>query len=815
MIDVLFWYLIVSLLAWISLPIAFRFLSNLPDKAYSLIKPLAMLIWGFIFWILGSYGILQNNLAGLLFAFILFLGISYWCFRQIPKGEMAKWLRDHALYVVAVETLFVIAFFSMAILRANNPNALFTEKPMELAFLNAILKSPSMPPNDPWLSGYSISYYYFGYLMLSMIAKIAATSGAIAFNLGLSLTFGMAATASYGLAYNLLSVIRSGKRRANVWAAFLAPVFVLILGNLEGFLEIMHARHIFWELDGAGLQFSSFWNWLDIRELVNPPTAEAAFQPRSYGTESWWWWRASRVINDVNYLGIEQELIDEFPSFSFVLGDLHPHVLSIPYVFLAMSMAFNQVLDRETVKIKNAINGLHLNRENLLFASLVLGGLAFLNIWDFPIYLVLFAGTYAFSQSIMRSWSWKIVIDFGKMFGAVAGGGVLLYLPFYLGFSSQAGGFLPNLLNPTRGAHLWVMFGIFFLPLILYFVSLWIRDNLSFKYFKGFRASALIVFGLWAASLLVAWIFANLLKDSSLGVAILNGLGAPDFRSLFSESISRRLSNSGAWITLLIMLAFPIGSLIYQAKPKNTKGRHWSVAKRGSSFLLILAIFATLLVLAPEFVYLRDNFGTRMNTVFKFYMQAWLVFSTIAAVASVILLSSIKGFWRFSAGFIISLLVLMGLIYPYFAFSDRYRPREGVQATLDSASFLTEAERAAIDWLKAAPLGTLVEAVGSQYSLNARYATHSGQQGVLGWPGHEGQWRGTSVDFYPRDGDIEVLYSTPNWNRALEIINRYEISYVIVSSFERSAYRLSEIKFQNNLSIAFQNAEVSIYQTDQ
>ena len=159
--------------------------------------------------------------------------------------------------------------------------------------------------------------------------------------------------------------------------------------------------------------------------------------------------------------------------------------------------------------------------------------------------------------------------------------------------------------------------------------------------------------------------------------------------------------------------------------------------------------------------------------------------------------------------------MLMGLIYPFFAFSDRYRPVEGVQATLDGASFLTDAERAAIDWLKSAPQGNLVEAVGGQYSLNARYATHSGQQGVLGWPGHEGQWRGTSVDFYPREGDIEVLYSSPNWNRALEIIDRYDISYVIVSAFERSAYRVNEIKFQNNLSIAFQNAEVSIYQTAQ
>ena len=60
-----------------------------------------------------------------------------------------------------------------------------TEKPMELAFINAIMRSPTFPPSDPWLSGYAISYYYFGYVLVALLAKLTALPGAVAFNLGL------------------------------------------------------------------------------------------------------------------------------------------------------------------------------------------------------------------------------------------------------------------------------------------------------------------------------------------------------------------------------------------------------------------------------------------------------------------------------------------------------------------------------------------------------------------------------------------------------------------------------------------------------
>ncbi|MCG8377192.1 MAG: DUF2298 domain-containing protein, partial [Chlorobiales bacterium] len=336
MADALRWYLILSLLGWLSFPLAYRLLKKLPDRGYSLARPLGLLLWGFIFWLLGSYGLLGNDAGGLIVALLLLLALSYWALRDLQTGEIIRWLREKARLVLTVEVLFLLAFVGMALLRANNPAANSTEKPMELAFVNAILQSPTMPPHDPWLSGYSISYYYFGYLMTAMLATASGVLGGVAFNLSLAMIFAMGALGAYGLAFNLLSLLRANKP-GNLWAALLAPIFVLLLGNVQGLLEVLHANHSFWTVDAAGNWSSAFWSWLDLRVLADPPLNEAALQPQGH----WWWWRASRVIRDVNFLGVQQEVIDEFPAFSFVLGDLHPHVLSIPFVFLTMALGLN------------------------------------------------------------------------------------------------------------------------------------------------------------------------------------------------------------------------------------------------------------------------------------------------------------------------------------------------------------------------------------------------------------------------------------------------------------------------------------------
>jgi uncharacterized membrane protein len=120
-------------------------------------------------------------------------------------------------------------------------------------------------------------------------------------------------------------------------------------------------------------------------------------------------------------------------------------------------------------------------------------------------------------------------------------------------------------------------------------------------------------------------------------------------------------------------------------------------------------------------------------------------------------------------------------------------------------------EAAAIRWLQAAPDGVVAEAIGGSYSGYARVSTLTGLPTVLGWPGHESQWRGGYAEQGSRESDVETLYATKDWQIASEIIARYHIRYIFVGGLERGK-PLQEEKFQDHLRVAFQQGDVTVYE---
>ena len=190
------WYLLITLLGWITFPLAYRLFPALADRGYTLSRAFGLMLWGFIFWLFATLGIAQNDIGGLLLGLIVVGGLSAWAyFTQCETRSMqfTDWLKHNTKLILTTELLFLLAFAFMAFFRSANPEIVGTEKPMELMFINGIMNSPTFPPRDLWLSGYSISYYYFGYVIAAMIAKFTGTSAFIAFNLMLSLTYGLAA----------------------------------------------------------------------------------------------------------------------------------------------------------------------------------------------------------------------------------------------------------------------------------------------------------------------------------------------------------------------------------------------------------------------------------------------------------------------------------------------------------------------------------------------------------------------------------------------------------------------------------------------
>ncbi len=786
MADVLLWYALITAAGWLAWPVLFRLMAGLPSRGYPYARIVGWLVWGWLYWWLGLTGLARPGRAAGVVALLGLAALSLLAARKpAARRRMKRWLRARRRVVASVEVGFALAFAAWLVVRAAAPEILGTEKPMELAFINALLRSEAFPPHDPWLAGYAISYYYFGYLLTALLAAMAGTSGPVAFNIAVALIFALAAVAAWGVGYDLLAP-RLGRR---AWAyAWLTPLLVLVVSNWEGLLEVLHRQGWGWR-GGQG----PFWAWLDIFDLNTPPTG------RGWPPRFLWWWRASRVVRDTALGGGHQEVIDEFPFFSFLLGDLHPHVLAIPFGLVAVAWA------RQGLRWGTGALGRPGQRRwpHFLLSALLLGGLSFLNTWDFPLYSALLAAGWVVRYRA-RGWPWATaLLRAARDAAVVLLAGVLLYLPFYVGFGSQARGFLPNVLNPTRGAHLWVMFG----PLL---VVLWGVVGTATRavprrvWLRGVGWALAVTVGL----AVVAWAMLGIITLLPAGDAYWGVYAAPDAATLVREALARQARALAGPLTLALL-----GGLALAALPIWPEARRPSPTARpfAEPFPLMLIAWGALLVQAPNFVYVWDNFGTRMNTVFKFYYQAWQLWAVAAGYGLAMLLAHRR--WAWGALSLAGLAA--GLVYPALALPDRaagFRPDQGW--TLDGSAWLQRTnpdDWAAAQALAGARLGVVAEAVGGSYSEFARLSTYSGQPAVLGWPGHEGQWRGGYAEVGTRPQDMRALYTTNDWDQARAILLRYGIRYVALGDLERRAYGARPDLWDAHLRLWWVQGQTRIY----
>jgi len=815
------WYLILTLLGWLTFPLAYRLFPAFADRGFSLARVVGLLFWGYIFWLFASLGIAQNDAGGILLALSLLIGLSIWAFIS-NRQSLVDWLKSNVRMVLATEILFLVAFGFLAFTRAANPELTNAEKPMELAFISAILRSPSFPPHDPWLSGYAISYYYFGYVMTAMLARLTSMPGTVAHNLMTSLIFALSATGSYGILHNLLARFPlHGSRPAPraprpAFPPLLAPLFLLLVSNLEGFLEVINRRGLF--LPSSPSATFNFWKWLNIEELTPTPLTPGSWIPDRY----LWWWRASRVIGDLDLKGVYSDLspIDEFPFFSFLHADLHPHVLALPFGLLAISVALHLFLGGWRGVIDMFGMRLHIHPVGFFLSALVLGGLAFLNTWDILIAAALIVFAYVLARANEDGWRWERLEDLFMLGLPLGLAAVVLYLPFYIGFSSQAGGILPNLVNPTRGAHLWVMFAPLFIPLYAWLVYLWRVEKFPANWKRGLGLGLGFALFLWLFALLLGWL-ASLTEPGFINQYLANqGIAnVPDF---IIQTTKRRLEYIGGLLSLLAILIPAIAFLFNNRR--NTPGLDDAepsiVSRRQSSiqFVLLLTFLGVILILAPEFVYLRDQFGTRLNTVFKFYYQAWMLWSIAVAFGVAILLNNLRGAWNAVFRAVLFVVLVTSLTYPVFSLmykTNNFDPPLGY--TLDAFDNLQQTnpdDAAAVKWLRTAPYGVVAEAAKAyiSYQYYARFSTYSGLPAVIGWTGHESQWRGGYEVQGTRVDDMQILYETGDWEQARIITDQYDIRYICVGGLEYSTYRVSEEKFKQHLKVVFQQGSTVIYE---
>ncbi|MCC6568532.1 MAG: hypothetical protein IT315_04785 [Anaerolineales bacterium] len=820
MFSFLAWYLLSTLLGWLTFPLAYRIFPALKDRGYTLARAFGLLVWGYVFWLLASFHIAQNDIGGLLLGLLVLASLSVWAITnyQLPisslyslfsNSPILSFLKSNRPLILTTEILFLLAFALMAFIRSTNPEILGTEKPMELMMINGIMNSPTFPPRDLWLSGYSISYYYFGYVMTSMIAMLTGTPATAAFNLMLALIFALSAVGAYGILYNLLALTIDRRpqtmedeavhRPPSVVAPLLAPLFLLLISNAEGFLEVLHRRGLFWT-DG-----NNFWTWLGIPELRDAPAQPLQWIPDRF----WWWWRASRVVMDYDLQNNPTgDVISEFPAFSFILGDLHPHILAMPFVLLTIAVALNLFLGGFKGRTDFYVARLNVSKTGFFVIALLIGGLAFLNTWDILIggALILFA--YVLARARESGWGWERLEDLFLLGISMLVVAYVMYLPFFIGFDSQAGGILPSFMYPTRGAQLWVMWGTLFVPVFAFLF--YRRTTGSANWSAGLKTSFGLVFVLFLAMFAVGVValfaypdFINPLIESQAG----------NIGGFIAASMSRRLRYIGSLVTLLALL-IPTLSYLFASEQEDVTPEEERQPSHG--FALLLIFIGLLLILGPEFVYLLDGFKYRINTIFKFYFQAWMVLSLAAAYGTAVLLRNLQGRAKGVFSVVFAVVLIVGLTYPALGFAnktDNFKPPFFGYSLDDFDRVKAENpdEAAAIEWLRLAPDGIVAEAVGGAYSSYGRIANYTGLPTILGWDNHEGQWRERSLQGN-RHQDIETLYTTPDGLTTQDIVAKYNIRYIYVGGLERSTYPVDEGKFHSLFKIVFQQGNVTIYE---
>lgn len=790
MIDFIAWALTVEALGLIALPVTFVLFSRLPYGGYAFSKLLGILLFSFLVWVVGLTGVLPLSRALVSVLAVVLLAVSLLAVRG-RTPEFLTYLRAQRWTIVAVDVLFVGALAGWAVVRAHNPSISHTEQPMDFAMLNSVVRAESMPPNDPWLSGHSVSYYYFGYVMHGLLAKVSGVEPAVAYNLAIALLFSLAFTGAFGLVAEMVAMHRKERGRRDILPVgfgLLGGLLMVWIGNFQGVAESVRSLG----LGGEGL-----WGWVGVEGATKVPESSSF-----YPTEFWWWWRSTRVIDAADSF----PAITEFPSFSLILGDLHPHVMSLPFVILALALGLTSLASGKFF-------GTQWVRENkvaFLVIALSLGGLAFLNSWDLPLGLALFLGTtFIASRKSVENWGREQTRDWAIFAGALVALSVLLYLPFYLG--DRPSPLFPWVL-PVKDVHTryidyFLVLGLFLLITVPFMLTLVIRHRRS-------NGAAGRVWGWGALVLLVPFVV-------WAAIVLLSGVVQGETTESLAE-VGRRF----LWTLPLLALVGLAFWLVFRL------GLNAAIGATVPAVFAAILIFAGLFVtLGPELFRIVDVFGNRMNTVFKFYYQAWILLAVASAIAAYYLFAN----WDWSrplrraagatAVGLVGLLIVASSMYSFGAIDNKAGSWPG-PPTLNGLAFVgapDSSERRALEFLSrdAGPDSVLVEAVsvddrgipGGSYNIDyARVSGRTGVPTVLGWAGHEEQWRGNRVGFRQRAGDVKALYTEIDPLVVRDLLEKYDIEYVYVGRLERDLYDVPDTAtFDRFMDRAFESGDIIIY----
>ena len=796
--SAIFWYLAIALLGLVVYPFVHLALGRLPDHGYPLAKVTGMVLLAYLVWVAGASGI--SFTQGAIWATFGILIVFNAVLAYLQRVELKAEWKHNRRYFVTIE-LITLAFFAIDLaIRLGNPDlwhpAKGGEKPMDFSYLNAVLKSTSFPPYDPWFAGGFINYYYYGFVLIGTLIKGLGIVPSVAYNLALPSLFSMVAMGAFSIGWNLFGgkdnkqeaemdlssgeivgepeLVLDGETQSErrsplpikpLVAGLSASVAMLILGNLgtvkmiwEGFQRLVVSPDV---MDKADIFSRMAWTVQGLFKFIGG-------QNLPYGAGEWYW-NPSRAIPGYP--------ITEFPFFTFLYGDPHAHMIALPVTLLALAWALSIIKGRWQWGSGKWNAALKFSASFLL-GGLAIGALRPTNTWDMPAYLGL--GIVAVLYAAIRNG--QISNEFLSFLAPV-------WKRIAIAVASAA-----------------LLVGLAFLLYQPY--SQWYAMGYNqIEVFNGDRTPMWAYTMHWGVFLFVifSWfVFETLDWLSTTPVSALNRL-RPYRGAILGFGLAYLAAAIGISLQVPIAwmpMALALWALILIFRPKQSDPKR---------FVLTMTGLALVLTFAVEVIVLKGDID-RMNTVFKFYLQAWTLLSISAAASFWWLLPHLEIFlsfgWRRAWITASAILVFGAALFPVFATSDKVHDRMSVIAphTLDGMTYMATStyssqnvdmdlsqDYRAILWMQQNVKGSpvIVEGHTTEYLWGTRFTIYTGLPGVVGWNYHQQQQRGSVVSgdwITGRISDIENFYLTTDLESARHFLDSYNVHYIILGQLENAYY---------------------------
>lgn len=726
--TVLQWWAMLFLLGIGFLPVTMRLFSRFYDKGYIFSKVLGMAITSYAVFLLGLLHIVP---FGMITSYGILLGLFAASYALSEKETLLATVKKYWPRFLLSEGIFLISLLCWSYIHGFGPDIHGLEKYMDYGFINSILRAEYFPPKDMWFTPLYINYYYFGHLMTAVLTKLSGLPVNYTFNIMLATIFAFCFTQTFSIGSNLFSFMlksEAGSRVKRIIAGFLTAAVVSLGGNLH----ILYA----------------FFKPYDVDKPLAP--WDLTFLPLTF-PNSYWYPNATRYI---------YHTIHEFPLYSWVVADLHGHVLDIPFVLfivaLLLSIFMNGSLSAPRIlakKINLRITQIKFHKAEwkfglpeLLLIGFLLAVMYMTNAWDGAIYLLLalmVLGTLQW-QLLGKSLAWIKTMSITSV--VLVGTFAVVLLPYNIFFKPFVSGIgvlcAPEFLTKVG------KIGPFLFEAQHCQHSFWWELLFLYGFFYFFIACFLTF--MWKAKKLIA---------TDYFVSIL--------------------------ITLGTMLIF-IPEFIYV---KDIYPAHY---RANTMFKLVFQAFMLLGISSSYIIFRLLSLGiTDGKAMRKRFFYPFLILTV--------------------------LLLIAVMQYPKLAINSYYGDLKTYKG-LDGAIYiktLYPTDYDAIMWLNKNVKGqpVILEAQGDSYTDFGRVSANTGLPTVLGWTVHEWLWRGIYDIPAPRIEEVKKMYETRDAAVAKKLLDKYHVKYVFIGSMEFQKYpELSEGKFGQLGKIVFQQGTTKIYQ---